>query len=182
MALAYRLDAISQGPKNYRIPGPNPLLLPQKWICTHPKYYARGCINHRCKNSYSSNAYTVCTERSKTERGRESPVLATLIFRLEGEDLGMSLLLRPGQDVQARKLKCSFLVMAYSALLNNVFDALNLLLIIFYTYVAEIQLPGSGIWAPLKNTEFWLEFCHGWPLVVSITLCKVLMLYVSSLC
>jgi hypothetical protein len=27
MALAYRLDAISQGPKNSRIPGPNPLLL-----------------------------------------------------------------------------------------------------------------------------------------------------------
>ncbi len=28
MALAYRLDAISQGPKNSRIPGPNPLPLP----------------------------------------------------------------------------------------------------------------------------------------------------------
>ncbi len=27
MALAYQLDAISQGPKNSRIPGPNPLLL-----------------------------------------------------------------------------------------------------------------------------------------------------------
>ncbi len=27
MALAYRLDAISQGPKNSRIPGPNPLPL-----------------------------------------------------------------------------------------------------------------------------------------------------------
>jgi hypothetical protein len=28
MALAYRLDAISQGPKNSRIPGPNPIPLP----------------------------------------------------------------------------------------------------------------------------------------------------------
>jgi hypothetical protein len=27
MALAYRLDAISEGPKNSRIPGPNPLPL-----------------------------------------------------------------------------------------------------------------------------------------------------------
>ncbi len=48
----------------------------------------------------------------------------------------------------ARKLECSFLVMAYSALfffLNNIFEALNLLLIIFYTDVAELQLPGNGI-------------------------------------
>ncbi len=28
MALAYRLDAISQGPKNSQTPGPNPLPLP----------------------------------------------------------------------------------------------------------------------------------------------------------
>ncbi len=28
MALAYRLDAISQDPKNSQIPGPNPLPLP----------------------------------------------------------------------------------------------------------------------------------------------------------
>ncbi len=40
-ALAYRLDAISQGPKNLRIPGPNPLPLPlamdmhaSKTLCT----------------------------------------------------------------------------------------------------------------------------------------------------
>jgi hypothetical protein len=36
--------------------------------------------------------------------------------------------------------------MAYSAIFNNVFEALNLLSIILYTYVAEIQLPGNGIW------------------------------------
>jgi hypothetical protein len=42
-------------------------------------------------------------ERSKTERGRK-----------------------------ARKLKCSFLVLAYSALFYIVFEALNLLLIIFF--------------------------------------------------
>jgi len=41
MALAYWLDAISQGPKILRIPGPNPLLLPlvmdmhtSKSLCT----------------------------------------------------------------------------------------------------------------------------------------------------
>jgi hypothetical protein len=41
MAVAYRLDAISQGPKNSRIPGPNPLPLPlvmdmhaSKTLCT----------------------------------------------------------------------------------------------------------------------------------------------------
>jgi hypothetical protein len=32
-----------------------------------------------------------------------------------------------------------------SAFYNNVFEALNLLLINFYTFVAEIQLPGNGI-------------------------------------
>jgi hypothetical protein len=52
MALAYRLDAISQGPKNSQIPGPNPSHLPSQWICTHPKHYARDCINHRCIKSY----------------------------------------------------------------------------------------------------------------------------------
>jgi hypothetical protein len=35
--------------------------------------------------------------------------------------------------------------MAYSALFNDVFEALNLLLNIFYTYVAEIQLPQSHL-------------------------------------
>jgi hypothetical protein len=39
------LDSMAQPPSH----------LPSKWICTHPKLYARGCINHRCKNSY----YTV---------------------------------------------------------------------------------------------------------------------------
>jgi len=41
MALAYRLDAISQGPKNSRFPGPNPLplallmdMLASKTLCT----------------------------------------------------------------------------------------------------------------------------------------------------
>ncbi len=60
------------------------------------------------------------------------------------------------QDVWARKLKCSPLVMAYSALFNNVFDALNLLLIILYTYVAEIQLPGNGI-RLLAKVLPWLD-------------------------
>ncbi len=51
---AYRLVPISQGPKNSGIPVPSPLPLPHVMysICTHPKQYARGCINHRCINSY----------------------------------------------------------------------------------------------------------------------------------
>jgi hypothetical protein len=46
--------------------------------------------------------------------------------------------------------------LAYSALFNNVFEAINLLLIIFYyKYVAEREVPGKAL-APLQNTEFWL--------------------------
>jgi hypothetical protein len=32
--------------------GPTPSHLPSLWICTHPKHYARGCINHMCINNY----------------------------------------------------------------------------------------------------------------------------------
>jgi hypothetical protein len=42
--------------------------------------------------------------------------------------------------------------MAYSELFNNSFEALNLLLIIFNTYKAEIQLPGNDIQL-LSRTE-----------------------------
>jgi hypothetical protein len=63
--------------------------------------------------------------------------------------------------------------MAYSALFNNVFEALNLLLIILCS-------RNSATWqchlAPIQNTEFWLQLCHGWLLVQ-----KVQMLYASSL-
>jgi hypothetical protein len=43
--------------------------------------------------------------------------------------------------------------MAYSALFNNVFEALNLLLIILYSYVAEIQLhvPGNAFGSSLEH-------------------------------
>jgi hypothetical protein len=40
----------------------------------------------------------------------------------------------PWQNVEARKLKCAHLVMAYSALFNDVFEALNLILIIFSAF------------------------------------------------
>jgi hypothetical protein len=60
---------------------------------------------------------------------------------LERDDLGSSLLLCPGKML--RQGIYSFLVMAYSALYDNVIEALNLFLISFYTYVAEIQLPGN---------------------------------------
>jgi hypothetical protein len=42
----------------------------------------------------------------------------------------LSLLLCIWQEVWSRKLKCFFLVMKYSALFNNVFEAVNLLLLI----------------------------------------------------
>ncbi len=50
------------------------------------------------------------------------------------------------QREEERQLKGSVLVMAYSAVFNNVFEYLNLLLIILYTYVAKLQLPGNEIW------------------------------------
>jgi hypothetical protein len=67
--------------------------------------------------------------------------------------------------------------MAYAVLFNNVYEAQNLLLVIF-TYVAEVQLPGNAI--PL----IWQKLCLGCPLVISITscTCKVQMLYASSSC
>jgi hypothetical protein len=48
MALAYRLDAISQGPNKSRFPGPNPPTCPRNGCCPYQKHYARGRINHRC--------------------------------------------------------------------------------------------------------------------------------------
>jgi hypothetical protein len=52
IALANQVDAISQGPKNSRIPGPYPLPLALVMDMHASKHYARGCINHRCINSY----------------------------------------------------------------------------------------------------------------------------------
>jgi hypothetical protein len=90
------------------------------------------------------------TERSKTKRGSEGPGLALLagahtVFLVEREDLGTSLLLCPDKMFRQENKNVISLVMVYSALLNCVFEALNLLLILFYYYVAEIQLPGNGL-------------------------------------
>ena len=41
MALAYRLYAISQGPKNSQFPGPNPLPLAHVMYLPESKHYAR---------------------------------------------------------------------------------------------------------------------------------------------
>ncbi len=59
------------------------------------------------------------SERRKTERGRESPGLALLA----GADICQEreLFCTSWQEVKARKLKCSFLVMEYLAIFNNVF-------------------------------------------------------------
>jgi hypothetical protein len=47
--------------------------------------------------------------------------------------------------------------------------ALNLLLIILLYLCSRSLATWQWHSAPLKNTEFWLEFCHGWPLVISFT-------------
>jgi hypothetical protein len=53
MALAYRFNAISQGPKKVSISRARPsTTCPCNGCCPHQKQYARGHINHRCINSY----------------------------------------------------------------------------------------------------------------------------------
>ncbi len=55
MALAYRLDAISQGPKKSRSPGPNPLPLALVMDAARIKiimHYAQDRINHRCIDGF----------------------------------------------------------------------------------------------------------------------------------
>ena len=61
MALAYRLDANSQGLKKSLFPGPNhlPLALVMDDARTKSIRGARGRINHRCINSYFIEIY-VC--------------------------------------------------------------------------------------------------------------------------
>jgi hypothetical protein len=51
MALAYQLNAISQGPKNSRFPRPNPLPLALVMDLHASKTLCTGGINHRCINS-----------------------------------------------------------------------------------------------------------------------------------
>ncbi len=44
----FRLMPFHRVQKNFNFQGPTLSHLPSSWICTHPKYYAQGCINHRC--------------------------------------------------------------------------------------------------------------------------------------
>jgi hypothetical protein len=37
--------------------GPTPSHLPKKWIYTHQKHYAQGCINHRCIGGFMQRAH-----------------------------------------------------------------------------------------------------------------------------
>ncbi len=85
MALAYRLDAISQGPKKSRFPGPNPLPLALVMdAALIKKHYARGRINHRSKKIanymyilYSSThaKYVYCPQPAwRRGKGAEGPV------------------------------------------------------------------------------------------------------------
>ncbi len=86
-------------------------------------------------------------ERSKAERGSEGPgwtlsAGAYTVLLMEREDLNTSLLLCPGKI--SMKTKIHFI---YSALFDNVFEALNLLSVFFfYIYVEEIQPNDQGIW------------------------------------
>jgi hypothetical protein len=81
-------------------------------------------------------------------------------FLLKREDLGTSLLLCPGKMFR-QEYKMLFRCIPYSAQFNNVFEALILLLIIFYAFLAEIKQPGNGIQLLSITQEFWLKFCHG---------------------
>ncbi len=92
-------------------------------------------------------ATSAASARYLPKRGRESPVLAlwagahTDIW-LEGEDLGTSMLLCPGKKFRQGKQKCSFIVMEYSALFNNVFEAVNL----FLTNLFYLCSRNSATW------------------------------------
>ncbi len=55
MALAYRLDAISQGPKNLRIPGPNPL----GGIRYCVRYDKKNCIKSHFPNPLVSSFWSI---------------------------------------------------------------------------------------------------------------------------
>ncbi len=66
-------------------------------------------------------------------------------------------------DFFAWKQNILYLVMVYSALYNNVFKALALFL---NKYVAEIQLPGKGIWLLSMPQTLYIE------LAINITKCK----------
>jgi hypothetical protein len=57
----------------------------------------------------------------------------------------------------------------YLAPFNNVFTALNLLLITLFYLCSRNSATWHWHSAPHKNTEF----SHGWPFVISITSCKV---------
>jgi hypothetical protein len=88
------------------------------------------------------------SERSTKERGNEGQGLGLsagvhTVFLLERVDLGMSMLLWPGK--MFKQAKMLFPCYRIFSLFNDVFEALNLLLIIVYTFVAEIQLPGHAI-------------------------------------
>jgi hypothetical protein len=72
--------------------------------------------------------------------------------------------------------------MEYPAIFKNVFEAVNLLLIILLNLCSRNFATWQWHLAPLQNTEFWLEYRHGRPLVISITSSKVQTLYASSLC
>jgi hypothetical protein len=62
-SLSALIDAISQGPKNSRIPGPNPLPLALV-INLHASKTSlcMGCINHRCINSYICYGSVYCSK------------------------------------------------------------------------------------------------------------------------
>ncbi len=113
----------------------------------------------RC--TFSSNAYT---ERSKTERRRKSPVLALLAgahtdIWLEREDLGM--------------LCCCVLARCLGKETKMLFPCCGIMFLMLertFNNFLHLCSRNSATWqwhlAPLQNTEFWLEFCHGWPLVI----------------
>jgi hypothetical protein len=100
----------------------------------------------------------------KNSNEREERVLLALLagkhtnIWLEREHLGMP-------QLQCSGKRCL-------ALFNNVFEAQNLLSIILLYLCSRNSATWQWHSAPPKNMEFWLEFRHGWALVIFITSCK----------
>jgi hypothetical protein len=64
------------GPKKTReFQGLTPSHFPSWWICTHPKHYAQGCINHRCIGCFMHTRLLVTLTGCIVERSRAHTIV-----------------------------------------------------------------------------------------------------------
>jgi hypothetical protein len=110
------------------------------------------------------------------DKGRGETEGVSLPFQLERTpQLGswwlhwVHLLLCPSKIFWYGNKNTLSLVLVFSVIFNNVFKALNLFL---NKYVAEIQLPGNGIWLLSIPQRFYTEIWHGLALAINITTFK----------